>query len=55
MHKKKIRMILLKILESDDSYEDLDPLSQKLENTLSSYHFCLAYLMLFIFVLFIHL
>ena len=37
--KKKIRMILLNILESEDSYEDLEPLSQKLENTLSSYHF----------------
>ena len=30
------------------------PLYQKLENTLRSYHLCLAYLMLFIFVLFIY-
>ena len=33
-------MILFNILESEDSYEDLDPLSQKLENILSSYQLC---------------
>ena len=52
---KKVRMILLSILESEDSYEDFDPLSQKSENTISSYHLCLAYLILLIFVPFIHL
>ena len=31
-------MILFNILESEDSYEDFPPLSQKLENTLSSYY-----------------
>ena len=39
-----IHMILFNILESEDSYEDLNRLSQKLENTLSSYHLCLPIL-----------
>ena len=36
--------ILFNILESEDSYEDFPPLSQKLENTLSRCHLCFAYL-----------
>ena len=31
-------------LESEDSWEDLESIISKLENTLSSYHLCFAYL-----------
>ena len=49
-------MFLFNTLESEDSYEDLESIISKVrENTLSSYQHFFAYLILFIFVLFIHL
>ena len=41
-------MILLNIFESEDSYEDVRPLSQKSENTLSSSPISLVSPILFI-------
>ena len=46
--KRKIRMILFNILESEDSYEDLESIISQVKNTLSSYHLCFVYLILFI-------
>ena len=45
-------MILVNILESEDSYS----IVSKVRNAFSSYQLCFAYLILFVFVqLFIHL
>ena len=50
-------MILFNILESEDSYEDLESIISKVRKyfSVAISFICFAYLILFIFVLFIHL